>query len=64
MKPDDSQVHSHFGSCIQTKLRMLRTLVGQVNKHQIGLPNTIRKVLKHGCLKFPRIVHLDLICMS
>jgi hypothetical protein len=31
---------------------------------KLGPYDTIRKVLKHRCLKFPRIVYLDLICMS
>jgi len=43
---------------------MLGALVGKVNKHQIGPHDTIRKVLKHKCLKCLHIVHLDLICMS
>ncbi len=31
---------------------------------KLGPLNTIRKVLKHRCLKRPCIVHVDLICMS
>jgi hypothetical protein len=37
---------------------MFKTLVGKVNKHQIG------KFVKHRYLKCPRIVHLDLIFIS
>jgi hypothetical protein len=31
---------------------------------KLGPQDTIRKVLKRRCLKCPRIIHLDLICMS
>jgi hypothetical protein len=45
--------------------QMFKTLVGKVNKHQIGPPRYHwKKVLKFRCLKCPCIVHLDLICMS
>jgi hypothetical protein len=43
---------------------MFKALVGKANKDQIGPPNTIRKVLKHRCLKCPHIIHLNLICMN
>ncbi len=31
---------------------------------KLGPQDTIKKVLKLRCLKFPRIIHLNLICMS
>jgi len=43
---------------------MFETLVEKTNKHQIEPHDTIRKVLKHRCLKCLRIVHLNLIYMS
>jgi hypothetical protein len=33
MKLDDSQVHSHFGSCTHAELRMFKALVGKVKEH-------------------------------
>ncbi len=53
-----------LGVAFVWKLRMFRALVGKANKHQIGPQDTIRKVLKHKCLKCLHIVYLDLICMS
>jgi len=43
---------------------MFRTLVGKVNKHQIGPHDTIKKVLNCRYLKCLHIVQLDLICMN
>jgi hypothetical protein len=53
-----------LGVTLVRKSWMFRTLVEKENKHQLGLQDTIRKVLECGCLKWPLIVHLDLICMS
>jgi hypothetical protein len=40
MKPNDSQVHSHFGTFViptlVRELQMFIALVGKANKHQIG----------------------------
>jgi hypothetical protein len=64
MKPNDSQVHSHFGRYTHVKVTMFRALVKKTNKHQLGPHDTIKNFLKCKCLKFPCIVHLDMICMS
>jgi hypothetical protein len=36
MKPNDSQVPSHFRNYISAELQMFGTLAGKANKHQIG----------------------------
>jgi hypothetical protein len=36
MKPNDSQVRSHFGNCIRVEFQMFRGLAGKANEHQIG----------------------------
>jgi hypothetical protein len=44
---------------------MFRAFVEKEKKMPNWVPqDTIKKVLKHRCLKCPLIVHLDLICMS
>jgi hypothetical protein len=35
MKPNDSQVHSHFGVALVRELRMFKALVGREKNHQI-----------------------------
>ncbi len=65
MKPNDSQVHSHFGNCNHAKVANVWSLGWKGKKNtKLGPQDTIRNVLKCRCLKCPRIVHLDLICMS
>jgi hypothetical protein len=59
MKPDDSQVHSHFGSYECSKHWLERQTSTKLGPH-----DTNRKVFKHRCLNYPRIVHLNLIYMS
>jgi hypothetical protein len=46
------------------ELRMFRALVEKVKKIKLVPHETIRKVLKHRCLKCPHIVRLNMICMS
>jgi len=59
MKCNNSQVHSHFVSCKCSEPWL------EVKKNtKWGRHDTIRNILKCRCLKCPRIVHLDLICMS
>jgi hypothetical protein len=53
-----------LGVAFMWELRMFKTLVSKANKHQIEPHDTIRKVLKHKCLKCLFIVHLDLICIN
>jgi hypothetical protein len=53
-----------LGVTFVRELQMFRTLVGKANKHQIGPQDTIKKVLKHRCVKCSLIVHLDPICMG
>jgi hypothetical protein len=43
---------------------MFKALVEKEKNTKLGPQDTIRKFLKRKCLKCPRIVHLDLICMS
>jgi len=43
---------------------MFKAFVEKGKKTKLSPHDTIRKVLKHKCLKCPHIVHLDLICMS
>jgi len=64
MKPNDSQMHSHFGSCIRVRVMNVQSLSWKEKNTKSGPQDTIRKFLKRKCLKCPRIVHLDLICMS
>jgi len=59
MKPNDSQVHSHFGSC-----KCLKPWLERQTNTKLGPQNTIRKVLKRRCLRCPHIVHLNLIFMN
>jgi hypothetical protein len=57
--PNDSQVHSHFGSCKCLEPWLKRNISTKLGPH-----DTIKKVLKRRCLKCPYIVHLDMICIS
>ncbi len=43
---------------------MFRTLVTKVNKHKIRALNIVEFFLKCRCLKWFRIIHLDLICIN
>jgi hypothetical protein len=43
---------------------MFKALVGRETSTKLGPEDIIRKVLKRKCFKCPRIVHLNLICMS
>jgi len=52
-----------LGVAFAWKLRMFKALVGKQVLNCV-FKDTIRNVLKHRCLKCPRIVHLDLICMN
>ncbi len=36
MKPNDSQLHYHFGSCTRAGVVNVQSLVGKVKNHQIG----------------------------
>jgi hypothetical protein len=54
-----------LGVAIMWELRMFTTLVGKRKTNtKLAPKNTIRKVLKHKCLKCLCIAHLNLICMS
>jgi hypothetical protein len=53
-----------LGVALVRELQMFKALVVKENKYQLGPQETIRKVLKHRCLKCYRIVHLDLVYMS
>jgi hypothetical protein len=53
-----------LGVALMRELRMFRALVRRSNKHKIGPPNNIKKVLKLRCFKCPCMVHLNLICMN
>ncbi len=65
MKPNDSQMHSHFGNCTHAGVANVQGFGWkEKNNTKLGLQDTIRKVLKHRCLKNLHIVHLDLICMN
>jgi len=64
MKPNDSQMHSHFGSCTRAGVTNVQILGWKCKQTTNWALNTIRKVLKHRWLKCLRIIHLDLICMS
>jgi hypothetical protein len=44
--------------------QMFKTLVENVDKHQLGPHDNIGKVLKFKGLKCPHIVHLNLKCMN
>jgi hypothetical protein len=46
------------------KSQMFRALVFFKKSSKLGLQNTIGKILKYRCLNCPRIIHLDLKCMS
>jgi len=46
MKPNDSQVHFHFGSC-----ECLKLWLEKKTNTKLGGHDTIRKVLKCRCLK-------------
>jgi hypothetical protein len=56
---DDSQMHSHFGSC-----KCLEPWLEKKTSTKLGPQDTIKRFLKCKYLKCPCIVHLDLICMS
>jgi hypothetical protein len=52
------ELHSHGSSeCLEPWLERKKNT-------KSCLQDTIRKVLKHRCLKCPRIIHLHLICIS
>jgi hypothetical protein len=53
-----------LGVAFVWELQMFKALVEKEKNTKLGPPDTIRKFLKRKCLKCPRIVHLDLICMS
>jgi hypothetical protein len=61
-------MHSHFGMhlgvALVWELGMFQALVGKAKNTKLSPQDNIEKVLKCKCLKCPRIVHLDLICMS
>jgi hypothetical protein len=65
MKPNDSQVHSHFGSCTCVGVVNVWSLDWKGKKNtKLSPHDTIRKVLKCRCLKCLCIVHLDLNFMN
>ncbi len=65
MKPNDSQVHFHFGNCTSAKVVNVQSLGWKGKQARNWAPqDTIRKVLKLRLLNFPQIFHLDPICMS
>ncbi len=53
-----------LGVALVRELQMFGALVVKENKYQLGPQETIRKVLKHRCLKCYHIVHIDLVYMS
>jgi hypothetical protein len=64
MKPNDSQVHSHFGTCIHVGVANVWNLGWKNKQTPNWAQEIIREILKHICLHCPCIVHLDLICMN
>jgi len=65
IEPNDFQVHSHFESCIHVRVpKIFKALVKKVNKCKFGPQDIVRIFFKCRCLKCPRIVHLNLKCMS
>jgi hypothetical protein len=64
LKPNDSQVHSHFGSYTRMGVVNIQSLGWKGKQTPIGLRDTIKKFLKRRCLKCLHIIHLYLICMS
>jgi len=64
MKPNDSQMHSHFGNCARARVVNVQRFGWKGKQTPNRAPKIIRKVLKHRCLKYFRIGHLVLICMS
>jgi hypothetical protein len=64
MKPNDSQVHFHFGSCTCARVVCSKPWLKRQTNAKLATQNTIKKVLKYRCLWCTPIVHLDLICMS
>jgi len=65
MKPNDSQVHFHFGSCIRAGLVYVHNLVWKGKWTSNWAPRTpLKRVWSVDALKCSHIVHLDLICMS
>ncbi len=65
MKPNDSQVHFHFGGCTRAKVVNVQNLGWKGRKIPNWTPqDTIRKVLKRRCLKCACIVYLNLIYMN
>ncbi len=65
MKPNDSQMHSHFGSCTCVGVTNVQSLGWKGKKNTtLGLQDTIRKVLKCRCLRCLCIAHLNWICMN
>jgi hypothetical protein len=53
-----------LGIAFMQELRMFGALVGKEKKIKLGPHDTIKKVLKHRCLRCLCIIHLNLICMS
>ncbi len=53
-----------LGVALVRELRMFKTLVGKEKNTKLGLQDTIGRVLKHICLMYLYIVHLNLIFMS
>ncbi len=61
--PMTSKCTPTVGVALVRESRMFIVLVGKAKKIKLGPQDTIKKVLKHKCLKCPRVVHLDMICM-
>jgi hypothetical protein len=65
MKPNDSQMHSHFGSCICAGITNVWNLGWKGKQAPNWAPmKPLETFLRHSCLRFTYIVHLDLIFMS
>jgi len=65
MELNDSQMHSHFESCIRARVVNVQNLGWKrQTSTKLSHQETIKKVLKLRCLKCLCIVHLNLICMS
>ncbi len=53
MKPNDSQVHSHFGNCACVGVANVQSLGWKGKKHQIGPLGYHQKGLEAQMLKVP-----------
>jgi len=53
-----------LGVAFVWELRMFKALVEKEKNTKLGTHDTIRNFLKRKCLKCPRIVHLNLICLN